>query len=109
MNKTTGRVIAVKKLWWIKINTKPVRRQQGSWRSCPKAAHGRAAAEGNRRHALDGAVFPHTVTVKYTVNGFEYIRKKFLRARFTPPKLGETIEIYYNSENPSKCKLTVMK
>ena len=86
MDKTTGTVIAVKKLWWIKINTKPV-----------------------RSHALDGAVFPHTVTVKYTVNGFEYIKKKFLRARFMPPKLGDPVDIYYNEENPSKCKLKVMR
>ena len=86
MDKTTGTVIAVKRLWWIKVNKKPI-----------------------RAHALDGAVFPHTVTVKYTVNGFEYIKKKFLRARFTPPKPGETINVYYNAEKPSKCKLTVMK
>lgn len=86
MDKTTGTVIAVKKLWWIKVNTKPV-----------------------RTHALDGAVFPHIITVKYTVNGFEYIRKKFLRARFTPPKPGDTIIIYYNTGKSSKCKLTVMK
>ena len=86
MEKTSGTVISVKKLRWIKINTKPV-----------------------RKHALDGAVFPHTVTVKYTVNGFEYIKKKFLRARFTPPKPGDIIDIYYNAENPSKCKLKVMR
>lgn len=86
MEKTSGTVIAVKRLWWIKINTKPV-----------------------RRHALDGAVFPHIVTVRYTVNGFEYIKKKFLKARYSPPKPGETVNIYYNSEKPSKYKLEVMK
>ena len=82
LDKTTGTVIAVKKLWWIKINTKPV-----------------------RKHALDGAVFPHSITVKYPVNGFEYIKKKFLRARLTPPKVGDNIDVYYNVEKPSKCKL----
>ena len=86
IEKTTGTVIAVKKLWWIKINTKPI-----------------------RSHALDGAVFPHTVTVKYTVNGFEYIKKKFLRASLTPPEPGESIIVYYNIEKPAKCKLEVMR
>ena len=86
MDKTIGTVIAVKKLWWIKINTKPV-----------------------RSNALDGAVFPHTVTVKYTVIGFEYLKKKFLRASLTPPKPGESVRIYYNTEKPSKCKLEVMR
>ena len=86
MEKTTGTVIAVKKLRWIKINTKPI-----------------------RSHALDGAVFPHTVTVKYTVNGTEYIKKKFLRARLSPPEPGENINVYYNREKPSECKLEVMK
>ena len=34
--KTIGTVISVKKQWWLKVNTKPV-----------------------RMHALDGATFPH--------------------------------------------------
>lgn len=82
MDKTAGTVIAVKKLWWIKINTKPV-----------------------RSHALDGALFPHTVTVRYMVNGAEYIKKKFVRARLAPPQIGETIDVYYRTEKPSKCKI----
>lgn len=40
--KTTGTVISVKKQWWLKVNTKPV-----------------------RMHALDGATLPHIITVKY--------------------------------------------
>ncbi len=41
---TEGEVIKVKKLWRIKINAKPI-----------------------RTHALDDAVFPHTIMVKYPV------------------------------------------
>ena len=54
-NKTIGTIISVKKQWWLKVNTKPV-----------------------RMHALDGATFPHIVTVKYTVDGNEIIKKNGL-------------------------------
>ena len=54
-NKTIGTIISVKKQWWLKVNTKPV-----------------------RMHALDGATFPHIVTVKYTVDGNEIVKKKWL-------------------------------
>ena len=47
-----GVVISVKKQWWLKVNTKPI-----------------------RMHALDGAVFPHIIKVKYTVNDTEYIKR----------------------------------
>lgn len=82
MEKTFGTVIAVKKLWWIKINTKPV-----------------------RSHALDGAVFPHSVTVRYSVSGAEFVKKKFVRARITPPRVGDTVEVFFRAEKPSKCKI----
>lgn len=82
--KTVGTVIAVKRLWQIKINTKPV-----------------------RSHSLDGAAFPHTVTVKYTAGGAEYIKKKFVRARLVPPRLGETVDVFFREERPSKCKIVL--
>ena len=47
--ETMGTVISVKKQWWLKINTKPV-----------------------RTHALDGAIFPHIIKVQYTVDGKTY-------------------------------------
>ena len=40
--KTVGTVVSVKKQWWLKVNTKPV-----------------------RMHALDGATFPHIIKVSY--------------------------------------------
>ena len=52
-HKVIGTVVSVKKQWWLKVNTKPV-----------------------RMHALDGATFPHIVTVKYTVDGNEIVKKK---------------------------------
>lgn len=80
--RTPGTVTAVKKLWRIKVNTKPV-----------------------HTHALDGALFPHTVTVKYSVNGIEHIKRKYVRAKLQPPRAGETVDVYYLEEKPGKCKI----
>lgn len=49
-----GNVIEVKKQWWLKINKKPVRTQ-----------------------ALDGAAFPYIIKVKYTVDGNDYVKRKW--------------------------------
>ena len=43
--ETMGTVISVTKQWWLKVNRKPV-----------------------RAHAMDGAAFPHTIKVKYTID-----------------------------------------
>lgn len=69
-NKTIGTIISVKKQWWLKVNTKPV-----------------------RMHALDGATFPHIVTVKYTVDGNEIVKKKWLKSFVTPPSVNEQVTI----------------
>ena len=45
-----GTVIDVSEQWWFKLNTKAL-----------------------RMHSLDGAIFPHIVKVRYTVNGKDYI------------------------------------
>lgn len=80
--KTTGTVISVKKQWWLKVNTKPI-----------------------RRHALDGATFPHIVTVKYTVNGQEYSNRKWIKACDTPPTLNSEVTVIYDENKPSKSKV----
>ena len=51
--ETMGTVISVIKQWWLKVNRKPA-----------------------RVHAMDGAAFPHTIKVKYTIDGKEYICRK---------------------------------
>ena len=53
--ETVGTVVAVYRQWWLKINTKSV-----------------------RFHAMDGAVFPHVLKVRYHVNGKDYFKRKFL-------------------------------
>ena len=55
--ETTGTVISVATQWWLKINTKPV-----------------------RLHALDGAIFPYIIKVRYTADGKDYFKRKWIRA-----------------------------
>lgn len=80
--KTTGTVAAVKKVRWIKIKMKAV-----------------------RLHPLDGVIFPHIITVRYSVDDSEFSKKKFIRARFAPPRVGETVEVFYRAEDPLKCRI----
>lgn len=82
MSKTTGVIISTMKLWMIKINKKPI-----------------------RTHALDGAAFPYIVKVKYTVDGKEYVKRKFVGTYSTCPKEGNSVTVNYQDDVPSKCKL----
>ena len=60
-----GTVISVTKQWWLKVNRKPV-----------------------RAHAMDGAAFPHTIKVKYTIDGKDYICRKWIGAGNNVPDKG---------------------
>lgn len=83
MNSTIiGIVIDVKEIWWIKINTKSV-----------------------RKHALDGARFPHFATVKYVVDGVEFTKRIYISWRIDPPSKGAEVIVCYNAQNPGKCKI----
>ena len=84
--RAEGVVIKVKRVWQIKVNTKPI-----------------------RAHALDGAVFPHVITVRYTAGAGEYIKKKFVKARFIPPRVGDTISVLYDENDPSRCRIEYEK
>ncbi len=83
-NKTIGTILSVKKQWWLKVNTKPI-----------------------RKHALDGATFPHIVKVKYSANGKEIIKKKWLGAGVHCPSVNEQVTVIYQEEKPHKCKLNI--
>ena len=83
-NKTIGTILSVKKQWWLKVNTKLV-----------------------RTHALDGATFPHIVTVKYMVNETEIIKKKWLGASVTPPSVNEQVTVIYRKDDPTKFRLDI--
>ena len=80
--KTVGTVVSVKRQWWLKVNTKPV-----------------------RMHALDGATFPHIIKVSYMVNGTEYFKRKWIRACDQPPAVGAEVTVLYDESKPSKSKV----
>lgn len=82
--RTVGIVISVKKQWWFKVNTKAVR-------SGP----------------LDGAIFPHIVTVKYAVGGNEIIKRKWLGAFVPPPFENSKIIVVYKEDKPTKFRLEI--
>ena len=80
--RTIGTVIAVKKQWWLKINTKPV-----------------------RTHSLDGAIFPHVIKVIYTVEGTPYTKRKWVPASHPIPTLGSEVTVLYAAEKPARAKI----
>lgn len=80
--ETIGTVIAVKKQWWLKINTKPI-----------------------RAGSLDGAIFPYIIKVKYMVNGNAYTKRKWIHAGNAVPSVGSSITVLYCESKPSKAKI----
>lgn len=80
--ETMGTVISVAKQWWLKVNTKPV-----------------------RMHALDGAVFPHVIKVKYTVDGNDYTKRKWIHAGHPVPSIGSAVKIIYCADKPARAKV----
>ena len=80
--ETTGTVISVSKQWWLKINTKAV-----------------------RKGPMDGAVFPHIIKVSYIADGKEYTRKKWIRAGATVPIEGSSVKVVYNDDVPAKAEI----
>lgn len=84
MSEAIGTVTAVKRLWWIKVNTKPV-----------------------RAHATDGARFPHFITVSYTVDSTSYCVTKYVSWRKECPKIGQQVSILYQPSNPRKVTVVI--
>ena len=83
MNKETkGIVISVAKQWWLKVNTKPI-----------------------RKGALDGAVFPHIIKVQYVVDGNTYTKRKWIGAGKAVPAVGSKLTVLYCSGKPGKAKI----
>ena len=80
--ETLGVVIAAKRQWWLKINKKHF-----------------------RLHALDGAVFPYIIKVKYMVGGREYVKRKWIGAGKPIPKVESKVRVLYRETKPSKAKI----
>ena len=72
-----GTITAVSRCWWIKVNTKPVRRFSG-----------------------DGAVYPSIITFSYQVDNIPYVGKLYIPYHYRVPQTGETIDVYYDPANP---------
>ncbi|MBO5702098.1 MAG: sugar ABC transporter permease [Clostridia bacterium] len=82
--RTKGTVLSVKTQWWLKVNTKAV-----------------------RLGPLDGATFPHIVKVKYTVDGNEIIKNKWLGAGIEPPSVNGSVIVVYREDKPTKFRLEI--
>jgi len=80
--KTSGTILCVKKQWWLKVNTKPM-----------------------RRHAFDGAVFPHIIRVRYTVDDVEYTGNKWIGAGTKCPAVNEKVTVIYREDKPARFRL----
>ena len=77
--ETIGKIIKVKKLWWLKINKKNI-----------------------RTTSLDGAIFPSSLQVQYSVNGNEYVGKKIVIWDDTFTQVGQDVIVSYNEDKPQK-------
>ena len=80
--ETIGTVRSVAKQWWLKLNTKPV-----------------------RKGPLDGATFPHIIKVQYVVDGKSYTKRKWIGAGKTVPVVGSQLTVLYCSNKPTKAKI----
>ena len=80
--EVTGTVVNISKQWWLKVNTKPI-----------------------RKHALDGATFPHIIKVKYTVDGTEYTKRKWIGAGLPVPSVGKAVRVVCRKAKPSRAKI----
>ena len=70
-------VAKVHRCWWLRINTKPIRRYSG-----------------------DVAVYPHIIHFTYQVDGRDYNGSLWIPVRYRVPAVGETIAVYYDPEKP---------
>ncbi len=82
--ETTGTVVSAARQWWLKINTKPA-----------------------RLHALDGAIFPYVIKVRYTVEGKEYTCRKWIPAGDLVPDNDSAVTVSYRKDKPSKATVII--
>lgn len=80
--RTVGTIVSAKKQWWLKVNTKAI-----------------------RKGPLDGATFPYIAKIKYTIDGTEYVKNKWIGARCPVPVEGETVQLVYDEAKPGSVKI----
>lgn len=81
---TEGTITDVKTLWFLKVNTKVI-----------------------RKSPTDGAAFPHRIVFHYMVDGKEYTGSRVLGPSVTAPARGDQITVYYDLEAPEHCALQI--
>ena len=80
--EATGKVISVSKQWWLKVNTKAV-----------------------RKGPADGAAFPHIIKVSYIIDGSEYVKRKWIGAGVPVPAESSFVKIIYEEDSPKRAKI----
>lgn len=80
--RTEGTVISVKKQWWLKVNTKAF-----------------------RKGPQDGALFPHVIKVRYTVDGAEYLKSIWIGAQYPVPEEGGTVQLVFDDARPDRVRV----
>ena len=78
-HRVTGTVTDVKKCWWLKINTKPVRTSMN-----------------------DGAGYPHIISFTYEVQGVAHQGSRYVPYTMRCPQPHEKIAVYYDPTRPEK-------
>lgn len=74
----------VKTLWWIKVNTKPVR------------------VDG-----MEGAIFPGFIRFSYSVEGIKYKGSRVISPYKRCPIKGEKIDVFYDADKPSSYAVNI--
>lgn len=77
---TEATVTAVRTCYWLKVNTKPFRKDM-----------------------MDGARFPHIITYTYTAKGETFTGEAFINWNLPVPAINSKISVCYDPENPSRC------
>ena len=80
--RTVGTIVSAKKQWWLKVNTK-------AFRTGP----------------LDGATFPYIAKIKYTIDGTEYVKNKWIGPGCPVPVVGEKVQLAYDEDKPARVKI----
>ena len=74
-----GEIFIIKPIWWLRLNTK-----------------GMSFGESEK------SKYPHIVKAKYTVDDKEYECKKWVSIYESVPKMGQSVLIYYDENDPLK-------
>lgn len=75
-----GVVTKVDHCWWFRVKTRPVRLYSSA----------------------RNTVYPHIITFSYTADRVAYEGKLFVWIHCRCPQEGETIDVYYDPENPKR-------